>query len=145
MSNLIQQELQAARSKMLATIAGTDLVELSINNVAIVEAMIQNDAAYLKSSDITAAPKDNSKGGMTHGGSTAYWMSELKTILIDGKSSSSEYKDVIAGAIAAVDRENSTHLNSDGIGREELTDRIISIKYQDLIIILKSQINRILN
>lgn len=58
--------------------------------------MIQNDSAYLKSSDITAAPKENSKDEMTYGGSTAYWMSELKTILIDG------------------------------IGREELTDRIIT-------------------
>ena len=37
----------------------------------------------------------------------------------------SEYKKIIEGAVNAVDRENSTHLNADGRGREEIAERII--------------------
>jgi hypothetical protein len=129
--NLIQTELKNAESKMLAVIPGTDLVLLSPDNVAIVEAMIQNDSAYLKSSDKSAKPKGQ------YGGSTAYWMTLLKSILINSESCNIKYEDIIAGAVAAVDRENSTHLNADGVGRKEITERIVSINRQCLVYYLK--------
>lgn len=130
--NLIQEELQKSKSKMLTTIPGTELVLLSQDNVAIVEAMIQNDSAYLKTSDKQAAP--NKK----YGGSTAYWMSRLKRVLIDSVSvANEEYYSILAGAVEAVDRENSTHLNSDGVGREEILSRICSISRARLVECLK--------
>ena len=117
--NLIQKELEKSKEKMLTIIPGTELVSLSPDNVAIVEAMIQNDSAYLKTSDKQAAPDKK------YGGSTAYWMTRLKDVLIDGVSATDEkYHEILTGAVEAVDRENSTHLNSDGVGREEIINRI---------------------
>ena len=57
--NLIQQELEKSKEKMLTTIPGTDLVSLSQENAAIVEAMIQNDSAEVKIP--TARPVDISR------------------------------------------------------------------------------------
>ena len=126
--NLIQTELNNAKKKMLDTIPGTELVLLSPDNVAIVEAMIQNDSAYLKSSDKKAGPKGKYEG------STAYWMVQLKRAIVDNSSTSvDEYKEILSGAIAAVDRENSTHLNADGVGREEILKRLLEIEKQDFI------------
>ena len=131
--NLIQTELKNAESKMLAVIPGTNLVLLSPDNVAIVEAMIQNDSAYLKSSDKSAEPKGQ------YGGSTAYWMTRLKTVLSgDCSATDEEYDAILRGAIAAVDRENSTHLNADGVGREEISQRILAINKAQLIDCLKN-------
>ena len=130
--NLIQLELKKAQSKMLAIIPGTDLVVLSSDNVAIVEAMIQNDSAYLKSSDKTAVPTSK------YGGSTAYWMTKLKTaVQTDQLMSEEDYACILIGAIAAVDRENSTHLNADGVGREEIVNRLRKIDKRDLVYYLK--------
>lgn len=140
--NLIQEELQAAQSRMLRTFYGTSsktpLVELSRENVAMVEAMIQNDSAYLKSSDATAEPKYNEKGNRVYGGSTAYWMTKLKTVLIDGEAvTDKEYHNRVEGAVEAVDRENSTHLNADTVGRNEITNRIAEIEKVALVDYLK--------
>ena len=130
--NLIQKELEKAQSKMLKTIPEAELVVLSQDNVAIVEAMIQNDSAYLKSSDKTAEPTSK------YGGSTAYWMTKLKTaVLTETDISQEEYTFILAGAIAAVDRENSTHLNADGVGREEILNRIQKINKRDFVYYLK--------
>ena len=130
--NLIQEELKNAESKMLSTIPETDLVALSQENVAIVEAMIQNDSAYLKSSDKEAAPNDKYRG------STAFWMMRLKEVLINRiPANEEEYHDILAGTIEAVDRENSTHLNADGIGREEILKRLIQIDQAKLVEYLK--------
>lgn len=130
--NLIQTELNNAKKKMLETIPGTELVMLSPNNVAIVEAMIQNDSAYLKSSDKTAGPEGKYEG------STAYWMVRLKEALMDTSSASDDhYKEVLVGAITAVDRENSTHLNADGVGREEILNRLLSIEKNSFIDFLR--------
>lgn len=126
--NLIQREYKSAASKMLDMIPGTDLVRLSPDNVAIVEAMIRNDSAYLKSSDKNAAPIGQ------YGGSTAYWMTRLKPILVGEEVvSDKEYQEVLFGAIAAVDRENSTHLNSDGVGRAEIFGRLLKIDKSQLV------------
>ena len=56
MPNQIQKELELAKTKLLSTIQGTGLVKLSTDNVAMVEAMICNDSAYLKSGNREAGP-----------------------------------------------------------------------------------------
>lgn len=130
--NLIQEELELAKSEMFDLIPGTGLVKLSQKNVAKVEAIIQNDSAYIKSSDKDACVQGGYKG------STAYWMVRLKRILLDAESVADEYyDDVLSNAIHAVDRDNSTHLNADGVGRDEMLDRIKKIPRPQLVEYLK--------
>lgn len=49
MRNIIQEELELAKSKMFEEVIYKDktLVKLTRDNVAIVEAMIRNDSAYI--------------------------------------------------------------------------------------------------
>ena len=123
--NLIQEELKQVETEMFDLIPETKLVELSRRNIAKVEAIIRNDSAYIKSSD-----KD-------HQGSTAYHMVRLKDILVGGESVEGSYKQVIYEAVLAVDRDNSTHLNADNVGRTEMTDRLCNISKERLIEYLK--------
>lgn len=135
----IQKELNLAESKMIEEVTYNNykLVKLTRNNVAIVEAMIRNDSAYIRSSDVTAKPVYNSKNNVKYGGSSAYWMTQLKRVLVDGKISKYLYKEIITGAVEAVDRENSTHLNADGCGRLEVIERICNFDKNELIMCLK--------
>lgn len=73
--NSIRKELELAKQFILTTIDGVELnlVALTQNNVAKVEAMIQNDAAYLNSGNKEFGPDKNGIGG-----STAYWMCQLR-------------------------------------------------------------------
>lgn len=58
----IKSELELASTKMIKEIGfvynnnEVKLAELTEDNVAIVEAMIRNDSAYIKSSDVKACP-----------------------------------------------------------------------------------------
>ena len=54
MSNTIQDELELAKSKMIEEVIfqGKTLAKLTRDNVAIVEAMIRNDSAYIRSCEI---------------------------------------------------------------------------------------------
>lgn len=154
MTNIIEQELAKAKEKMFATDDENDeLVKLTSDNVAIVEAMIRNDSAYIKSSDKKAFPKYNTKNELTYNGSTAYWISMLREHMISNiddigldneiihqyfkklnkddeeyqktiKEHPDIYKYIIQQAVIAVDNENSTHINSDGVGREQISERI---------------------
>lgn len=137
--NTIQKELLLAREKMIEEVDfnGYKLAKLTRDNVAIVEAMIRNDSAYIKSTDKTAKPMFDKKGNMKFGGSSAYWMCQLRTVLINSKPTDYSYKEIIKYAVAAVDRENSTHLNSDNCGRNEITDRIRKLNRQELLACLK--------
>lgn len=140
MSNTIQDELKLAKSKMIeeVTLQGKTLAKLTRDNVAIVEAMIRNDSAYIHSTDVSAAPVYNRKGEMKYGGSSAYWMTLLKRVLLDDVSDSSyTYKEIIKGSVESVDRENSTHLNADKCGRQEITDRICQFDRKEFIKCLK--------
>lgn len=137
--NKICEELNMAKQYMLETIEGTKLVALTKDNVARVEAMIQNDAAYLNTCDRNFGPDKNGNGG-----STAYWMCQLKNYITNKEQNIEHYKAIIANAVSAVDRENSTHLNADANkrmgyngGREEVTNRICEIPVQKLIEYLK--------
>ena len=141
MKNTIQKELDLAESKMIEEIVfqGQTLAKLTRDNVAIVEAMIRNDSAYIHSTDINAAPVYNRKGEIKYGGSSAYWMTQLKRVLIDGVSDSSyTYEEIIKGAVESVDRENSTHLNADKCGRQEITERICRFNKKEFVKCLKN-------
>lgn len=127
--NQIQKELKLSQEKLLKTISDVpDLVELSIENVAIVEAMIQNDSAYIKSANKEAVPTRKKDGSVKYGGSTAYWMTQLKDFLEQNSQAQFTYEEIISKAVEAVDRENRTHLNADKTGRKEITNRILNIK-----------------
>lgn len=129
--NQIMLEQEKAKGQMLNEIKaddGSTIVELSIDNVAKVEAMIQNDSAYIKSSNKDAKPFGK------YNGSTAYWMTKLKPIIFEENESfiadngtEYSYDKLIQEAVNAVDRENTTHINSDGCGRYELSQRIIEM------------------
>ena len=135
MRNTIQLELKLAKSMMIEefTFRNHKMAKLTRENVAKAEAMIHNDSAYIRSSDISAAPTQK------YGGSTAYWMTQLKGVLVDGIDNKSySYEEIIKGAVEAVDRENSTHLNADKCGRQEITERICSFDRAELIKCLKN-------
>lgn len=72
--NVIQEELAAAKNKMIEEVEynGHSLAKLTRDNVAIVEAMIRNDSAYIRSSDKTAVPVYGQNGKIKYGGSSAY-------------------------------------------------------------------------
>lgn len=140
MKNTIRLELEEAKKKMIEEVSfqGKTLARLTRENVAIVEAMIRNDSAYIHSTDVDAEPSYNRKKEVKYGGSSAYWMTQLKNALT-GKDDSvvDSYERIIKGAVEAVDRENSTHLNADGCGREEIASRIIKLDKVELLKCLK--------
>lgn len=52
----------------------------------------------------------------------------MREFLKEGEDPSGfTYEQVIEGAVKAIDRENSTHLNADGAGREELCRRLLKL------------------
>lgn len=120
---LIQQEEKlSVKYELKKNPKNRKLVQLSQDNVARVEAMIRTDSAYSKTNDIK-----NKK-------SSAYWMTELKKILIDKAVVTPDcYKHIIKNCIEAVDRENSTHINADKIGRKELSERVYKLESEDLL------------
>ncbi|MBD5096100.1 MAG: hypothetical protein HDT40_03680 [Lachnospiraceae bacterium] len=144
MLNTIQKELKLAMSKMIeeVTYNGKTLVKLTTDNVAIVEAMIRNDSAYIHSSDVKALPIYNTKNEVKYGGSSAYWMTKLKDDLINNEDIKDLDREIIEGAVKAVDRENSTHLNADKCGnkggRIEIIDRICKFSKAEFIQCLKN-------
>lgn len=109
----IQEEFEESKKYELKTedveINGktVKLVELTKDNVARVEAMIRMDSSYARTGDQNAKPEENTKNY----GSTAFWMTKLKDA-IETRNYDYEGFNIIQEAVNAVDRENSTHLNS---------------------------------
>lgn len=140
----IRDEFESSKKYMLETKKpfvskrGTKitLVELTLDNVAKVEAMIRNDSSYIKSFDINAGPTKNKNCKEVYSGSTAYWMTMLKYV-IEGKECNFTYEYIIPKVVRSIDRENSTHLNSDGCGIGEISKRIIALGKDKLIDSLK--------
>lgn len=64
-------------------------------------------------------------------------MTELKKILINHNVSGYSYEEAIIGAVESVGRENSTHLNADRCGREEIEQRLISFGRDELLLCLR--------
>lgn len=112
----IQEELEESKKYELETedveINGktVKLVKLTKDNVARVEAMIRMDSSYAKTGDPEAGP-EGTTNKIKFYGSTAFWMTKLKGAI---KTRNYDYEefDIIQEAVNAVDRENSTHLNS---------------------------------
>ncbi len=140
----IRDEFESSKKYMLETKKpfvskkGTKitLIELTLDNVAKVEAMVRNDSSYKKSFDVNAGPIKNKNGKEVYSGSTAYWMTKLKSI-IEGKENNLTYDDIIPKVVRSIDRENSTHLNSDGCGIEVISKRIVDLGKDQLIDSLK--------
>lgn len=138
MKNSIQTERDGMKKYMLDTYLyeNRTLVVLSYENVCKVEAMIKNDSKYGKASDENAGRRGS------YLGSTAYWFNQMKPLLDDLSIPSDDEKwtEVVKEVVCSIDRENSTHLNADGVGRDEITKRIVSNK-DDLIEMLKDKDN----
>lgn len=100
---------------------GRELVLFTRDNVARVESMIRNDSDY-------------SDQGTS---SATYWLRELSKVL-SGKESNHKYKEIIQECVNGVDRTNSTHINADGVGREELAQRICKYSKETLLDFLKN-------
>lgn len=136
--NGIKNELKEAENYMLDI--DENIVKITLKNVARVEAMIKNDSAYLRSGDNKFEPQVSKNGKINYQGSSAYWIAQLKEIFIYGRQLSNDnytYEKCIKESIFAIDRENSTHLNADRVGRKEIFNRIIQIEKKELIELLK--------
>ena len=141
MGNTIQEELECAKDKMIEEVMFQNkaLAKLTRDNVAIVEAMIRNDSAYINSTDKSAAPIYKKNNMIKYGGSSAFWMTLLKQALTTKQSDVAySYGEIIKGAVESVDRENSTHLNADNCGRKEITERICAFDRTELVKTLKN-------
>lgn len=139
METSIQIEEEKSKSyELLPDERCKNLVALTLENVSRVEAMIRMDSNYTMSGNVDAIPSKRTNGTLYYG-STAYWMTLLKRIVNgennieskvvkDGKIEQKilGWKDVCIEAIAAVDRENSTHLNVAN-GREVFLQNLTKI------------------
>lgn len=108
MEELYKMEIEESK-KYVLKVEKNGLIELSRFNVALVENMIRTDNRYRKSFDKDAKPEGK------YNGSSAYWFTRLNENL----------EKNLQYVINALDIENSTHLNSDSVGRKELTNRLI--------------------
>ena len=126
-ANLITKERTQSFEYDLKTINynGKEIVELTPQNVAKVEAMIRNDSKYTN-----AAREDNKEA-------SPYWIIEMKKYLDDENyKGSSSFEEVVEKVVVYLDQENKTHLNSDKVGRGEMKNRIVNCR-KDLIEYLK--------
>ena len=98
-----------------------DLVELTVENVARVEFMIRHNSRY--------AGQNNK--------STTIWLKKFANAL-KGEHTQEDYRKIVFEVVSGIDRTNSTHINADGVGREELTERIVNIDKNLLFQYLKS-------
>lgn len=133
-SRMIAQESELAEKYDFATEENGKLVILSTDNVAKALAMVRRNSSYKKELDSKSVPKNK------YIGSSAYWCSELKPLLQD-KECSEKYQNVITKLVKAIDNENSTHLNSDNIGIESVTNRIKAIAPNQLKELLENRNN----
>lgn len=115
--NKIKQEEKESFKYNLEELVEGKLVALTRSNVALVEAMIRHDSDY-------------STSGRTDMDSSAHWFVELK-------KNPKRYEEIIPKCVESVDRENSTHLNADGVGREAMSQRIIDYGWNALLNFLK--------
>ena len=113
MSTKIQEEYELSKGYELSEIEvekNKRLVELTKENVAKVEAMIRTDSNYRIDMD------DEKK--------SPFWIKRMGDFLT-GKSRDYQFKVIIDKVVELLDKENSTHLNADGCGREEIKLRIL--------------------
>ena len=95
------------------------IAKLTTDNVAKALAMIKYNSAYNKALDASQGPSGK------YIGSSAYWCEQLKK-LINDKKTDNNYSDIIENIIKSINNENSTHLNSDGVGFARVKYRILN-------------------
>ncbi len=103
-----EYELSKKYDPKLETIEGTNLVSLTPENVAIVEAMIRFDSRYRQDDSDKYSP---------------YWLDKMGKYL-KGEIKKPDFETIVENAVNKIDTENSTHLNADGVGREQISKRI---------------------
>lgn len=133
---LIDEELENAKEFMLERDmeAEDDIVLLTPQNVALVEAMIKSDVNFKKAYNSKNGPKGK------YIGSSAYWGIKLKEVLLDDINTG-DFERIINNFIKAIDNENSTHLNADNHGRDNVKKAICKIDRKKLIEYLKEPKN----
>lgn len=117
------------------------IVELTSDNVSRVEAMISTDSNYRQINEETIINNLN-RGKIKYKGTSKYWISQLKEIIdTDLKESShgNSYEKIIENIIISIDIENSTHLNSDGQGRNAIKNKILKLKRTEFKKLLKDE------
>lgn len=143
-SEIENEEIESRKYKIKK---GNDkLAEITLDNVAKIEAMIITDSRYEFDEEEFGGKKDGYDSSYT------FWINELKENFkgkgpndskkIEIKGKEYRYKDVISEIINAIDRSNSTHLNAYGNGREEIANRLCSDpcnSYKKLIELLKNK------
>lgn len=118
----IQKEMELSLQYELSRYTNKpELVELTVENVARVEFMIRNNSRY--------AGQNNK--------STTIWLKKFANAL-KGEHTQEDYRKIVFEVVSGIDRTNSTHINADGVGREELTERIVNIDKNLLFEYLKS-------
>ena len=126
MCRLIQKEREHVKRYMLKRDrTNSSLVALTVENVARAEAMIASNFIYARAANPNAQPVVNG-GNAEYIGSTAFWMTHLNQALRSRTHSADGYflREIIAGAIAAIDNENSTRLTTNGVGRIRVWETI---------------------
>lgn len=116
------------------------VAKLTRDNVAKIEAIIRTDSDYRNSKDIDKKIVYDRKGNIKYNGSSSYWLYQLQEIIYSKRKESSfgySYDEIINHLIIAIDNENSTHLNSDKMGREVVKERILRIGRKKLLNYLK--------
>lgn len=133
------------------------LVALTRDNVARAEAMFASDSSYARGLNSKNGPKLRNSGKHDYIGASAYWMTLLKMALADSAVKKGSkitygtdfggfiYAEILAGAIASVDNENSTHLNANGIGRMEIWNRLLKFEPEEIKTSLKKGDLRVFN
>lgn len=147
MSLIEEEKLNSEKYKLLEEIIEYNnkkvkIVKLTSDNVSRVEAMISTNSDYKQVQDNLDGIVLKRDGKIKYIGSSRYWILQLKEIIdTDLKCSSKgfSYEDIIKNIIVAIDNENSTHLNSDKMGRNVISDKILSLSRLELKKMLKDE------
>ncbi len=135
----IQDELKKSEDYKIRKVSkDSELAEITQDNVARVEAMISIDSDYRKSGNPNAKPQKK------YHGSTAYWVTQLKHILIEGNEVSQDsytLTKILTESVGAINRENSTHLMVGGADKLFL-ENFSRIPTKQLLALLKSTDNK---
>ena len=124
--NLIQQEVVRIPNAFdEVSFEGRSIVRITRHNVDMAEMMIHYDSAYRKTADPDAGPLFKRNHEMKYRGSSTYWMIQLKKYVITHEKTDYSYEDIIKYVVESLDSENSTHINSDNMGREVIEHRIV--------------------
>lgn len=118
------------------------IVELTSDNVSKVEAMIATDSDYKETELGRLGLLYKKDGSIKYVGSSKYWFNQLRELVFSNAkitSSGYKYEKIIEYIVIAIDNENSTHLNSDKVGRRTTTERLLKLSKEKLVKLLKNE------